>query len=77
MMRYITSISSGNISSICSSNSEANASELLENIEEMFLGTTCMVMSVTILNHPPPHNNILFVAKEMKNISCCYRILTP
>ena len=41
----------GDISSRFSSNSEANASDLLENHEDMFFNTTYTVMSLACFSH--------------------------
>ena len=45
-----------------SCNSEADVSESLEAIEECFLGTTCILMSVSGLNLHPRHS-VVPVAK--------------
>ena len=53
------------------SNSEAHASELLVNIEEMFLGTTGIVICLARLNLQL-HNNVLPVAKRLNMIEFIY-----
>ena len=49
---------------ISSNNAEAFASELLENLEELFLSTTCIVMCLTCGNLKL-HSNVLPVEKEL------------
>ena len=62
----------GNISLRFSSNSEASTSELLENLEEMFLVAT-PVMPVSERSNIQSHNSVLTIVKEL--INSCHDII--
>ena len=57
--------------SIFPSNSNAFASELLENIDELFYGTTCIVIYVTRPNLQQ-HKSVLSVSKGLIIITLSY-----